>query len=331
MNDTMQAYVLEGSPDAVQGAVKTIGTSQLPEGDVTIRVAYTGINFKDAMAAKGVGKMVRNFPHVPGIDLAGEVEADATGRYQPGERVLVTGYDLGIGHWGGYAQYARVPVGWVVPMPEGLNAREAMALGTAGFTAMLAVAALQRNGVVPDAGPILVTGASGGVGSIAVDILAQAGYHVTAVSGKADMADLLRQLGAVEVVGRDDVLDDSPKVLLKERWAGAVENAGGKVLEGVLRSAKTGASVALTGNVAGNAFSATVLPFILRGVNLLGVDSVNCPMAPRLAAWHRLAGELKPRHLERIAHEIALDELPAKLDEILKGGARGRYVVKLPA
>ena len=330
MNDTMQAFVLEGSADQVSGSVKAIGTDALPEGDVTVKVEYSSINFKDAMVAHGVGKMVRTFPHIPGIDLAGTVEADRSGRFNAGDKVLVTGYDLGVAWFGGYAQYARVPVDWVVPLPEGLTTEEAMALGTAGFTAVLGVLALERNGLAPEQGPVVVTGASGGVGSIAVDILARAGYQVVASAGKADMAESLKKLGASEVVGRDAVQDESPKVLLKEQWAAAYDNVGGKTLETLLRTVRTGGSIALAGNVGGNAFSSTVLPFILRGVNLLGVDSGNGPMTPRQEAWAKLAGGLKPRHLDDIGHVIDLAELPAKLEEILKGGARGRYVVRLP-
>jgi putative YhdH/YhfP family quinone oxidoreductase len=330
MKDAMQAYVLEGSPDAVSGSVKSLETSRLPDGDVTIRVRCSDINYKDAMAAAGVGKMVRAFPHVPGIDLAGEVEADRTGRFKPGDKVLVTGYDMGIGWFGGYAQYARVPAAWVVPLPAGLTFTEAMSLGTAGFTAMLALLALERNGVKPEQGPVLVTGATGGVGSIAVDLLASAGYAVVGSSGKADMRDYLLRIGAREVVSREEVVDESPKVLLKERWAAAVDNVGGKTLETVLRSIRIGGSVALTGNVHGNAVATTVLPFILRGVNLLGIDSVNCPMPERLEAWSRLAGKGKPRHLGEIAHPIALAELGPRLKEILGGGARGRYLLNIP-
>jgi len=331
MNEKMKAFVLEGTPEEVSGSVQTLSTGQLPEGDVTIRVSYSGINFKDAMVSQGVGKMVRAFPHIPGVDLAGEVVSDGTGTYSAGARVLVTGYNLGIGHWGGYAEYARVPVGWVVPLPEGLTDEEAMTLGTAGFTAMLSVLALERNGVLPGQGPVLVTGATGGVGSIAIDILARGGYEVAASSGKADMHDFLTKLGAKQILSREDVVDDSGKVMLKESWAGAIDNAGGGTLEYLLRSVRTGGSVALTGLVHGHAFSSTVYPFILRGVNLLGIDSVNCPMEPRLEAWRRLAGDLKPAHLGDIAHVIGLEALPDKLKEILAGGAKGRYVLKLGA
>lgn len=329
MKETMRAYVLEGTPEAVRGELKAVPTAQLPAGEVTIQVQYTGINYKDAMIHAGVGRMVRKFPHVPGVDLAGTVESDTSGRFKPGDAVLVTGYDLGVGHWGGYAEFARVPSAWVVPLPAGLSAREAMILGTAGFTAMLAVMALERNGLKPGNGPVLVTGATGGVGCIAVDILAGSGYPVAASSGKADMKEFLTALGATQILTREQVVDSSGKVFLKEQWAGAVDNVGGQTLEYLLRSLKLSGSVALTGLVHGNAFSATVYPFILKGVNLLGVDSVNCPMDQRREAWRLLAGPRKPRHLDRIGHEIGLNDLPAKLKEILGGGARGRYVVKV--
>jgi acrylyl-CoA reductase (NADPH) len=329
MKETMQAYLLEGSPDAVQGAVKAVPTASLPPGDVTIQVEYSGINYKDAMISAGVGKMVRKFPHVPGVDLAGTVVSGGGGALAAGAKVLVTGYDLGVAHWGGYAEYARVPAAWVVAQPAGLTALEAMTLGTAGFTAMLAVIALERNGLKPADGPVLVTGATGGVGSVAVDILAGSGYTVAASSGKPDMREFLTRLGAGQILSREQVVDASGKPMLKEQWAGAVDNAGGGTLEFLLRSVKTGGSVALTGLVHGNSFTSSVYPFILRGVNLLGIDSVNCPMAPRLEAWRLLAGPRKPKHLQEIAHVIPLADLPGKLKEILGGGARGRYVVKV--
>lgn len=329
MNDSMRAYVLEGSADALQGSLKTLPTSSLPAGDVTIQVEYSGINYKDAMVHAGAGKMVRKFPHVPGIDLAGKVVSDTSGKFKPGAPVLVTGYDLGIGHWGGYAEFARVPAGWVVPLPSSLTAQEAMVIGTAGFTAMLAVLAMERNGLKPASGPVLVTGATGGVGAIAVDILAKGGYEVAVSSGKPDMKDFLTTLGAKQILSREQVVDTSGKVFLKDQWAGAIDNVAGATLEYLLRSMKVSGSVALTGLVLGNAFSGTVYPFILKGVNLLGIDSVNCPMEPRLEAWKQLAGARKPPHLKEIGHAIALDDLPAKLKEILEGGARGRYVVKV--
>jgi acrylyl-CoA reductase (NADPH) len=331
MQDTMQAYVLEGPPEAVRGAVTTIETAKLPPGDVTIRVSHSSINYKDAMISHGVGRMVRAFPHIPGVDLAGTVTEDRSGRFQAGASVLVTGYSLGVGHFGGYAEYARVPADWVVPLPAGLSAQEAMAIGTAGFTAMMSLQALERNGLTPGQGPVLITGATGGVGSCAVSILSRAGYEVTAVTGKADMHPFLQSLGATQILAREDVVDSSGKVLLKELWAGAIDSVGGATLEYLLRTTRGFGGVALTGLVQSHAFAGTVYPFILRGVNLLGIDSVNCPMPTRVECWHRLSGDLKPLHLGEIGHLIPLAELPAKLKEVLDGGARGRYVVALPS
>lgn len=329
MKEQIRAYLLEGTPDAVHGAVKSIPSASLPPGEVTLQVLYSGINFKDAMIAAGVGKMVRKFPHVPGVDLSGTVESDSSGRFKPGAQVLVTGYDLGVGAWGGYAEAARVPSDWVVPLPPGLSLKDAATLGTAGFTAMLAVLALERNGLNPSQGPVLVTGATGGVGSIAVDLLARSGYTVAVSSGKPDMKEFLTKLGASQILTREQVTDASGKVMLNTQWAGAVDNAGGTTLEYLLRTVKGWGSVALTGLVSSPQFNATVYPFILRGVNLLGIDSVNCPMERRLEAWRLLAGTRKPRHLEDIAHVIGMDDLPAKLKEILSGNARGRYVLKV--
>jgi acrylyl-CoA reductase (NADPH) len=329
MKESIRAYVLEGSADHVSGRLRDVPSANLPAGDVTVRVTYSSINYKDAMIAAGVGRMVRNFPHVPGVDLAGEVREDRRGTLKPGEKVLVTGYDLGVGWFGGYAEYAKVPGEWVVPLPKGLTDWEAMALGTAGFTAMLALMALERNGLGPERGPVLVTGATGGVGSIAIDLFAGAGYSVAASSGKPDMRPFLEKLGAAQILTREEVNDSSPKVLLKETWAGAVDNAGGDTLSYLLRTTQTGGSVALCGLVQGNQLHATVYPFILRGVNLLGIDSVNCPMEQRLRAWERLAGPNKPRNLREIGRTIGLDDLPRCLKEILSGGARGRYIVQL--
>jgi putative YhdH/YhfP family quinone oxidoreductase len=331
MKDSFRAYVLEGTPESVTGSVREFPSVSLPEADVTIRVTHSSVNYKDAMVCSGAGKMVRQFPHIPGVDLAGEVEEDREGRFKKGDKVLVTGYDLGIGKFGGYAEYARVPGEWVVPLPKALTDWEAMALGTAGFTAMLAVMALERNGLKPERGPVLVTGSTGGVGSIAIDILAGAGYRVAASSGKPDMKDFLTKLGASEILTREQAVDGSPKVMLKETWAGAVDNAGGDTLSYLLRTAMTGGSVALCGLVHGTQLSASVYPFILRGVNLLGIDSVNCPMPLRLEAWGRLAGKNKPRHLREIGRTIGLDELPRCFKELLAGGARGRYVVQMAA
>ena len=327
MKEQMKAFVLEGSADAVKGAVTSFDTASLPDGEVTIQVAYSGINFKDAMIAHGVGKMVREFPHIPGVDLSGQVVEDSSGRFQPGAKVPVTGYALGVGWLGGYAEYARVPADWAVPLPDGLSLEEAMALGTAGFTAMLSVLALERNGLRQEQGPVLVTGATGGVGSTAIGILARAGYQVAASSGKPEMKDYLTKLGAGEILSREDVVDQSSKVMLKEQWAGAIDTTGGGTLEYLLRTVKAGGGVALSGMVHGHAFSSTVNPFILRGVNLLGIDSVNCPMEPRLEAWARLAGDRKPAKLGDIARVIALEDKPSPNNPLgTKGAGEGGII-----
>lgn len=329
MTDSIKAYLLEGTSDSITGSLTQLDTSQLPEGEVTIKVVYSSINYKDAMINQGVGGMVRTFPHVPGVDFSGEVISDSSGRFQPGDQVSVTGQGTGISHFGGYAEQARVPADWVVKLPAGLDAREASILGTAGLTAMLAVIALENNGLTPEKGPVLVTGSTGGVGSVAIDILAGAGYEVVASSGKADMHEYLKKLGASRVVSREEVVEEAPKVLLKEQWAAAVDQVGGPTTEYLVRAVQHGGSVALTGMTHGVKINTTVYPFILRNVGLLGIDSVNCPMEKRKAAWEKLATTHKPRFLNDIAKEISLEGLPSALEEILAGGAKGRYLVKI--
>ena len=325
--ETFTALVMETEKGPAE--IKAFPSSSLPQSEVVIKVAYSSINFKDAMVGHGIGKMVRDFPHIPGIDMAGEVVSDSTGAFKAGDKVIATSYDIGMSWFGGYGEYACVPAAWVVPMPAGMTAETAMSIGTAGLTAMLAVMELERNDVTPDKGPVLVTGASGGVGSLSVDILAQLGYTVHASSGKADMVDTLKKLGAAEVVSREDVVDESPRPLLKGIYAGAIDNVGGKTLEYVIRTTQGWGSIAMCGNVGGNGFTTTVLPFILRGINLLGVDSQNCPMTHRKAAWERLATSVKPRHLKETTVTIGLNDLPAKLKEVLDGQARGRFLVKI--
>ncbi|HEX6021576.1 MAG TPA: oxidoreductase [Solirubrobacter sp.] len=310
----MRAFVAEQDGDGVVRGVRELDESELGEGDVLVKVAYSSVNYKDALAASGKkGQVARISPLVPGIDLAGEGK-------------VVHGYDLGVAHHGGYAEYARVPADWIVPLPDGLTERQAMAIGTAGYTAALCVVALEDAGLTPDAGPVLVTGASGGVGSMAVDILAGRGYEVVASSGKDP--EFLRGLGAAEVISREDAIGNPDRPLDKSRWAGAVDCVGGDVLAGVLRSLRYGAAVAACGNAGGVKLPATVLPFILRSVSLLGIDSVQTPIEKRREIWHRLAGDLRPRHLDD-ASEITLDELDSTLDAILRGELQGRTVVKL--
>ena len=330
MNDPFAAYVVDKQDDRVEGRTDTLTLADLPAGEVTIKVAYSSLNYKDGLACTGRGGVVRNYPHVPGVDAAGTVVASESTDVAVGERVVVTGYDFGVGSFGGYAEYARVPAAWVARTPDGLTDYEAMALGTAGFTAAMCLLAMERNGATPDQGPILVTGATGGVGSLAVDILSQQGYTVAASSGKPEQHGLLRELGAGEILSRDDVslTDPKPRPLLRATWAGAVDTVGGSTLSNLIRTTMNGGNIALCGLVAGHDFDGTVIPFLLRGVNLLGIDSVACPMAYRQTIWQRLATDLKPRHLERLARVITLSELPAAVDEILKGKVTGRLLVE---
>ncbi|HTN31722.1 MAG TPA: YhdH/YhfP family quinone oxidoreductase [Pseudomonas sp.] len=301
----------------------------LPAGEVLVRVRYSSLNYKDALSATGNPGVTRNYPHTPGIDAAGEVEACASGDFAAGDPVIVTGYDLGMNTSGGFSQYIRVPAGWLVPLPAGLSLREAMLLGTAGLTAGLCVDKLLGAGVTPEAGPVLVTGATGGVGSIAVILLAKLGFEVEAVTGKAEQGDWLRQIGASVVLGRETVQEGTGKALLKERWAGAVDTVGGDVLFNVVKSLRRGGSVACCGLTAGTAFQASVFPFILRGVNLLGVDSVEIPLADKADIWRKLAGPWKLEGLESLCHEVGLAELPPEIARILESRQVGRALVRV--
>src|SRR4051812_4848309 len=318
----MRAFVAEKTDEGVvRGVRDDFPTGDLGEGDVLVRVAWSSVNYKDALATTAKGQVARISPLIPGIDLAGTDE-------DSGEEVLAHGYELGVSHHGGYAERARVPEEWLVPLPDGLSARQAMEIGTAGYTAARCVIALEEAGLAPDAGPVLVTGASGGVGSTAVDILAARGYEVVASSGK-DPA-WLKELGAAEVISREDAAGDASRPMEKTRWAGCVDCVGGDVLAGVIRSLRYGAPVAACGNTGGVKLPMTVLPFILRGVRLLGVDSVQTPIEARRATWKRLAGDLRPPHLDdAIAREITLDDLDETLTAILKGEVRGRTIVKV--
>ena len=329
MKDTFLAYVVRQEATQVRGGVETMSLAQLPAGEVTVAVEYSSLNYKDGLAATGQGGIVRTYPHVPGIDAAGTVVESQTADCAVGDRVLITGYDLGVGSYGGYAEYVRVPASWIVKTPHGLSNFEAMALGTAGFTAAMCVLAMERNGTRPEQGSILVTGATGGVGSVAVDILAQQGYTVAASTGKAEQHDYLRQLGASQILSREDVrlIDASPRPLLRSAWAGAVDTVGGTTLSYLLRTMQYGGNIALCGLVGGHDFAGTVIPFLLRGVNLLGIDSVMCPMPYRQTIWQRLATDLKPRHLHAMARVISLGELPTAIAEILQGKVTGRLLV----
>ena len=308
---------------------RSLPVSELGEGDVTIQVTWSSVNYKDALASRSSGKVARISPLVPGVDLAGVVVDPGSSPLHAGQSVLVHGYDLGVAHHGGFSEYARVPAEWVVPLPAGLTDRQAMTLGTAGFTAALSVLALEERGLRPGDGPVLVTGATGGVGSVAVAILAARGHEVTAITGKQESADWLRSLGAATVAGRD-ALSATGRPLEKEQWAGAVDCVGGEPLARVLTSLRYGAAVAASGNTAGAGLATSVFPFILRGVALLGIDSVRCPIDRRREVWGRLATDLRPPRLDELAtDEVTLDGVPAALDRILSGGARGRTLVRI--
>jgi acrylyl-CoA reductase (NADPH) len=328
--DTFRTLVVEQVGDGVSLGLKDWSIDRLMPGEVTIRVAYSSINYKDGLAIRADGRVVRSYPLIPGIDLAGLVESSTDDRFKAGDRVLAHGYDIGVAHHGGLAEVARVPAGWVVPLPSGLTARQAMALGTAGFTAGLSVVRLEEAGLSPSSGPVIVTGASGGVGSTAVDILASRGYTVAASTGSVDSHDYLRGLGAREIVDRAETSAESSRPLERSRWAGAVDPVGGPTLAYLLRTMNYGGTVAVSGNAGGMAFSATVFPFILRGVNVLGIDSVAVPIERRIEIWERLASGLRPPHLDdAIAHEITLTDAPAVLDKIFRGETRGRTVVRV--
>jgi acrylyl-CoA reductase (NADPH) len=326
----VKAFIAEKSDDGVSRGLRELDDDELGDGDVVIRVEWSSVNYKDALATIPKGQVARISPLVPGIDLAGVVESAPSGAgVAEGDAVLAHGYDLGVAHHGGYAERARVPADWIVPLPDGLSARDAMAIGTAGYTAALCVIALEDRGLSSDAGPVLVTGASGGVGSVAVDILAGRGYEVVASTGK-DAADWLQGLGAASVVSRSDVIGDPKRPLGKAAWAGVVDCVGGDVLAGALRGLKYGAAAAACGNTAGVDLPTSVLPFILRAVALLGIDSVATPIDARRKTWARLADDLRPSHVsDTIAREIGLDELDDALDAILRGELQGRTIVRV--
>ena len=294
-----------------------------------MKVQYSSLNYKDALSASGNKGVTRNFPHTPGIDAAGIVQSSTVDTYAAGDAVIITGYDLGMNTDGGFAEYVRVPAAWLVRLPDGLSAYESMVLGTAGLTAALCVDKLLKAGLTPDAGAVLVTGATGGVGSVAVALLAQLGFAVTAATGKAEAAGFLRSLGATEIIDRQELLEENPRPLLKERWAGVVDVVGGPVLWNAVKALRYGGSVALCGLVGSPSLDASVFPFILRGVNLLGVDSVNVPQPLKSQMWVRLATDWKLKQLDTLAHTIVLEELEAKLNGLLAGKGKGRMVLAL--
>ena len=312
-------------------AVQSITEDRLPEGDVTVAVEYSTVNYKDGLCVGPGGGLVRNYPHVPGIDFAGTVAASSSDAYAPGDKVVLTGWRVGEAHWGGYAQKARVKSDWLVPLPDGLTTRQAMAVGTAGFTAMLAVMALEDHGLKPGDGPVLVMGAAGGVGSVATAILANLGHEVAAVTGRPETADYLKSLGASRIVAREEINETVKRPLEAETWAGAVDAVGGAMLARVLGQMTYGASVAAVGLAGGAALPATVIPFLLRGVNLLGIDSVMQPYDNRLRAWERIARDLPMDKLEAMITPATLNDLPGLGKDILKGQVKGRVVVDVNA
>ncbi|MCC5803551.1 NADPH:quinone oxidoreductase family protein [Rossellomorea vietnamensis] len=326
---SFKALVVNKTEEDFSLNVETLTFDDLPEGDVTIRVHYSSVNYKDGLASIPKGNIVKSYPFVPGIDLAGVVTSSEDSRYQEGDEVVVTSYELGVSHYGGYSEYARVPAEWVIPLPEGLTMKEAMTFGTAGFTAALSIHQLEKNGLSPENGPVLVTGATGGIGSMAVSMLAKRNYDVIASTGKESEHDYLRDLGAKEIVSRDEVNPEKIRPIGKQRWAGAIDPVGGKTLAAVLSNTQYGGSVAVSGLTGGGDVPTTVFPFILRGVNLLGIDSVYCPKDLRVTLWERIATDLKPDGLEDIQHEVSFDDLPEALSGILAGKARGRTVVKV--
>lgn len=330
MAKTFRAFIVNKTEAGFSADLGELSQTELPEGEVLVKVAYSGVNYKDGLASIPEGKVVRNYPFVPGIDLAGTVEESTDRRFKVGDEVIVTSYDLGVSHYGGFSEYARVNAEWIVPKPAGLTLKEAMALGTAGFTAALAVNQLEKNWLQPSNGPVLVTGATGGAGSIAVSILHKLGYEVVASTGKVSEHDYLRELGASAILDRAETSAESNRPLEKELWAGSVDAVGGSTLAYLIRTTKYGGSIAAFGNTGGVNFSTSVFPFILRGINLLGIDSVLCPTALRRQLWQRLASNYKPdKLLSHIAHEISFEELPDALAAILKGNARGHTVVKI--
>jgi acrylyl-CoA reductase (NADPH) len=324
-----QALIIHEESGKVVSRLEDIDEERLPDGDVTVRVEYSTLNYKDGMILEGQGRLVRQYPHVPGIDFAGTVEASDSPQFKPGDPVILTGWRVGEVHWGGYAEKARVKADWLVRRPEGLSAKHAMAIGTAGLTAMLAVVALERHGLRPGAGEVLVTGAAGGVGSVAVSILSSLGYTVVASSGRPELREYLQGLGAAELIDRAALAEKPTRPLDRERWAGAVDAVGGNTLATILTQLKYRAGVAACGLAGGSDLPTTVIPFLLRGVNLLGIDSVMCPRDERIEAWARLARALSPDRLDRMTRIVPLADAAVLAPRILKGEVRGRVVIDL--
>ena len=325
------ALVVEKTESGTHAAVRKISYEDLPAGDVTVAVEYSTVNYKDGLCIGSGGGMVRNYPHIPGIDMAGVVEASEDPRYKSGDRVVLTGWRYGEAHWGGYSQKTRVNANWLVALPDGISTKQAMAVGTAGITAMFSVMALEAHGLKPEDGPVLLTGVAGGVGSIAAAILSNLGYEVTGVTGRPETADYLKSLGVSQIIAREEVSETTKRPLESAIWAGCIDAVGGQMLARVLGQMKYGASVAAVGNAGGVALPANVLPFLLRGVNLLGIDSVNRPHDNRVEAWSRIAKDLPMEKLEGMITSATLADLPGLGKDILKGQVRGRIVVDVNA
>jgi acrylyl-CoA reductase (NADPH) len=324
---TFRALVLHEEGGKVVPRIESIDEDRLPPGEVIVAVECSTLNYKDGMVLQGIGRLVRNYPHVPGVDFAGTVERSDAPEFNPGDPVILTGWRVGETRWGGYAEKARVPASYLVRRPDGLTARQAMAIGTAGFTAMLAVIALERHGLKPDAGDVLITGAAGGVGSVAVALLSRLGHRVVASTGRPEQRDYLTELGAAGLIDRATLAAKPSRPLDAERWAGAVDVVGGTTLASLLTQLKYRASVAACGLAGGSDLPATVIPFLLRGVNLLGIDSVMCPRDERIEAWQRLVGDLPLDRLDRMSETVPLSALPGLAPKIIGGATRGRIVV----
>jgi len=329
---SFNALIVDKDEDGKTHAeVKAISQDDMPQSEVTVAVEYSTVNYKDGLCIGPGGGLVRSYPHIPGIDFAGTVETSSDDRYKAGDKVVLTGWRVGEAHWGGYSQKANVRADWLVPLPDGLTTRQAMAVGTAGFTSMLSVMALEDHGLVPGHGPVLVTGAAGGVGSVATAILANLGYEVAAVTGRPETEEYLRDLGANQIVAREDINHTVKRPLEAESWAGCIDAVGGEMLARVLGQMKYGASVASVGLAGGAGLPATVIPFLLRGVNLLGIDSVMQPYENRLRAWERIAKDLPMDKLESMVLPATLSDLPKLGTDILKGQVKGRVVVDVNA
>ncbi len=326
---TFRALIVDKLEDGtISQTITELDESLLPDGNVTVKIEYSTLNYKDGLCMNGLGGLVRTFPHVPGIDFSGFVESSSDARYQPGDRVVLTGWRVGESWWGGYATRARVKSDWLVKLPDGISNRMSMAIGTAGLTSMFAIMGLERAGLTPAKGEVLVSGAAGGVGSVAIAILDHLGYEIAAVTGRADTADYLKMLGADTIIARSELADPTAKALEPERWAGAIDAVGGDMLMRILKQLKYGGSVASIGLAAGSDVpSFTIIPFLLRGVNLLGIDSVMRPYADRVEAWNRLASDLPADKLEAMVSEHSLTDLPTLGSEILKGNIKGRVVI----